>query len=134
MPFFRLECISDGEALPLDLPATPAGLRAWLKLQAERFAEARELAGAEPPALRERTARALDRGRRPSAGDLDALNRTRRVASADLELGWDGGADSRAQGRRERAAVALVGLLQRAGIRAQSLHRAPSAGDLRSMR
>ncbi|MFC4014319.1 hypothetical protein ACFOY2_44340 [Nonomuraea purpurea] len=76
-----------------NLLVTPAGLRAWPKMQAERFAEARELTGAELGAgdlgalrdVRERTARALDRAQR--------------VAPAVLEVAWDGGAGSRAEGR-----------------------------------
>ncbi len=83
-----------------DLLATPADLHTWLTLQAERFGEAAELADAELDDgdlaavrdVRDHTARALDRvrrGERPSADDLEALNRAQRVAPAVLELGWD---------------------------------------------
>jgi predicted RNA-binding Zn ribbon-like protein len=79
-----------------DLLATPADLHTWLTLQAERFGEAAALADAElDDGVRDdrnHTARALDRvrrGERPSADDLEALNRAQRVAPAVLELRWD---------------------------------------------
>jgi predicted RNA-binding Zn ribbon-like protein len=82
-----------------DLLATPAQLSSWLALQSERFGEAAELADAELRVddleavrnVRDHTAAALDRirrGERPSADDLDALNRAQRVAPAVLELSW----------------------------------------------
>ncbi len=81
-----------------DLLATPAGLRGWLELEAERFGAAAEVAGEELDDgalaavrdVRDHAAHALDRIRRgesPSAEDLDALNRAQRVAPAVLELG-----------------------------------------------
>ncbi|MEU6739368.1 CGNR zinc finger domain-containing protein [Streptosporangium sandarakinum] len=86
-----------------DLLATPADLRAWLGLQADRFGEARELVTADLTAadlaavrdLRDRAARVLDhvrRGERPPADDLDALNRAQRAAPAVAALTWDGAA------------------------------------------
>lgn len=86
-----------------DLLATPAGLSSWLSLQSERFGEAAgpahtELGADDLEAVREvrdHAANALDRvrrGERPSAADLDALNRAQRVAPAVLELAWHGGA------------------------------------------
>jgi predicted RNA-binding Zn ribbon-like protein len=80
-----------------DLLATPADLSSWLSLQSERFAEAAELADAEPGVdgleavrnVRSHAANALERvrrGERPSADDLDALNRAQRLAPAILEL------------------------------------------------
>jgi predicted RNA-binding Zn ribbon-like protein len=80
-----------------DLLATPSDLRSWLGLEAGRFGEAAEAAGAEldDAALaavrdvRDHAARALDRirhGAPPSTDDLDALNRAQRVAPAVLEL------------------------------------------------
>ncbi|WP_214410991.1 CGNR zinc finger domain-containing protein [Sphaerisporangium fuscum] len=85
-----------------DLLTTPADLRAWLTLQADRFAEARDLAGHDLTAadlaavrdVRERVARALDhvrRAERPLTDDLDVLNRAQRAAPAIAELSWDDG-------------------------------------------
>ncbi|GAA0953166.1 CGNR zinc finger domain-containing protein [Actinocorallia libanotica] len=101
-----------GEPLALDLvntrPATgdllaaPRDLLSWLELQADRFPEAREFLAAPGPdaaglaavrAVREHTARALDRVRRgeqPPAADLAALNEAQRAAPAITELSWDG--------------------------------------------
>ncbi|GAA2616904.1 CGNR zinc finger domain-containing protein [Dactylosporangium fulvum] len=84
-----------------DLLATPADLRAWLNLQADRFPQARqfaavELTGADLAAVqqvRERTARVLEHARhrtRPPVGDLEALNRAQRAAPAINELAWNG--------------------------------------------
>lgn len=81
-----------------DLLATPADLRGWLGLEAERFGEAAEVACAELDDgdlaavrdVRDHAARTLDRirhGESPAADDLDALNRAQRVAPAVLELG-----------------------------------------------
>ncbi|WP_344855543.1 CGNR zinc finger domain-containing protein [Planomonospora alba] len=86
-----------------DLLAVPADLHAWLRLQADRFGEAAELAAADLTAadlsavrdVRDRTARVLDhvrRGERPADGDLDALNRAQRAAPAVAALTWDGAA------------------------------------------
>lgn len=84
-----------------DLLVTPDDLRVWLKLQADRSDEARDLADGELTTahvtaarrVREHTARALDRlrhGAAPAPDDLDALNRARRAAPAIAELAWDG--------------------------------------------
>ncbi|GGQ18042.1 putative RNA-binding Zn ribbon-like protein [Actinomadura coerulea] len=84
-----------------DLLSTPDDLRAWLRLQADRFDEARAFAAADaaPGSLdavrhvREHTARALDRVRRggpPSADDLEALGRAQLAAPAVTELTWNG--------------------------------------------
>jgi predicted RNA-binding Zn ribbon-like protein len=89
---------------PADLLASPAGLAAWLAVQAERLAargvtvdgqddqsgvrvSTEELAAVH--AIREHAARALDRarqGRHPAAADLQALNRAMRAAPAYQEL------------------------------------------------
>ncbi|WP_106402233.1 CGNR zinc finger domain-containing protein [Actinocorallia populi] len=84
-----------------DLLAAPQDLHIWLGLQAERFPEARDLAAAGPDAaglaavraVREHTARSLDRvrhGERPPADALAALNQAQRAAPAVAELGWNG--------------------------------------------
>ncbi|MFJ3307652.1 CGNR zinc finger domain-containing protein [Streptomyces sp. NPDC086549] len=84
-----------------DLLATPGDLRAWWALQAERLPEevpqgeatAADLAAVR--AVREHTARALDRVRRgdePLATDLEALNQAQRAAPAINELAWNGSA------------------------------------------
>ncbi|MFI6708877.1 CGNR zinc finger domain-containing protein [Nonomuraea sp. NPDC050478] len=84
-----------------DLLTTPGDLRVWLGLQADRFAEARELLAAEFTAadlaavreLREHIARALEHvraGHRPPAADLEAANRAQRAAPAISELTWNG--------------------------------------------
>ncbi|MDH2393556.1 ABATE domain-containing protein [Streptomyces sp. HNM0663] len=83
-----------------DLLATPDDLRAWWVLQADRLPDevpqevtAADLAAVH--AVREHTARVLDRVRRgdePQAADLEALNRAQRAAPAINELTWDGSA------------------------------------------
>ncbi|MCP2167929.1 CGNR zinc finger domain-containing protein [Goodfellowiella coeruleoviolacea] len=84
-----------------DLLATPADLRTWLTLQADRFDEARDFAATEPTAndvaavrrVRDHAARVLDhvrRGRRPAADDLSALNQFQRAAPTVTELDWGG--------------------------------------------
>ncbi|GAA4157570.1 CGNR zinc finger domain-containing protein [Phytohabitans flavus] len=85
----------------VDLLTTPEDLRAWLRLEADRFAQAREFAAveltdAELAAVRDirhRTARVLDHARhgtQPPAGDLAALNQAQRTAPAITELTWSG--------------------------------------------
>lgn len=86
-----------------DLLTTPDDLRAWLHLQADRFAEARafaaaDLTGAALEAAREvraHTARALDsvrRGERPPPGALDVLTGAQGAAPAVRVLDWNGAA------------------------------------------
>lgn len=86
-----------------DLLTAPADLGRWLTLEAERFPEAAELAGADlgtddVAAVREvraHAANAVEAARHaeaPSAADLDALTRAQRAAPAVLELAWDGAA------------------------------------------
>ncbi|MFI7413721.1 CGNR zinc finger domain-containing protein [Streptomyces sp. NPDC049627] len=99
-----------GEPLALDLVntrtsagdalTTPRDLRAWWTLQADRLPDEmpQEVTAADLSAVRavrEHTARALDRVRRgdePLAADLEALNRAQRAAPAINELMWDGSA------------------------------------------
>lgn len=83
-----------------DLLATPDDLRAWWTLEADRLPDEapREVTAADLAAVRavrEHTARALDRVRRgdePSAADLEALNQAQRAAPAINELAWNGSA------------------------------------------
>jgi predicted RNA-binding Zn ribbon-like protein len=86
---------------PVDLLATPAGLRAWLDVQAHRLAPS---AGDAPVtqadlaavhAVREHAAAAVDRarqGKRPPAASLRALEAALRAAPTHRQLGWDGAA------------------------------------------
>jgi predicted RNA-binding Zn ribbon-like protein len=83
-----------------DLLATPDDLRHWWALQADRLPDdvpqavtAADLAAVR--AVREHTARAIDRARRgdePLAADLDALNQAQRAAPAINQLAWNGSA------------------------------------------
>ncbi|MGI5491143.1 CGNR zinc finger domain-containing protein [Microtetraspora malaysiensis] len=84
-----------------DLLTTPDHLRTWLSLQANRFAEARELLSVELTAadlaavreLREHIACALAHiraGTRPPAAGLEALNQAQHAAPAINELTWNG--------------------------------------------
>ncbi|KAB1147170.1 CGNR zinc finger domain-containing protein [Streptomyces luteolifulvus] len=83
-----------------DLLASPGDLRSWWVLQADRLPEevpqqvtAADLAAVR--AVREHTARALDRARRgeePAAADLEALNQAQRAAPAISEVAWNGSA------------------------------------------
>lgn len=91
-----------------DLLVTPDDLCAWWVLQADRLpievpAEVTDADLAAVRAVREHTARALDRVRRgdePLAADLGALNQTQRAAPAIDELTWNGSAVA-AMRRRE---------------------------------
>jgi predicted RNA-binding Zn ribbon-like protein len=91
---------------PVDLLATPAGLRAWLAVEADRLAVravldrpgvGRDVAEALPTAddlatvhaIRDHAARALDRarhGRQPAPVDVRGLNAAMRAAPAYREL------------------------------------------------
>ncbi|MFB4263901.1 CGNR zinc finger domain-containing protein [Nonomuraea sp. GTA35] len=88
-----------------DLLTTPAELRAWLRLQADRLPLPEVLTEADVIAVRrvrEHVARALDRARRgdePLAADLGALNRAQRAAPAVTELSWNGQAVTAARRR-----------------------------------
>jgi predicted RNA-binding Zn ribbon-like protein len=84
---------------PVDLLATPAGLRAWLALQADRLdpggaaadPDAADLARVH--AIREHAARALDRARHghaPAPADRRVLNVAMRAAPAYPRLHVDG--------------------------------------------
>ncbi|WP_316769670.1 CGNR zinc finger domain-containing protein [Streptomyces sasae] len=83
-----------------DLLVTPAGLRTWWALEADRVPgevpqELTEADVAAVRAVREHTARALDhvrRGAEPSPADLEALNQAQRAAPAIDELTWNGSA------------------------------------------
>ncbi|MEO3828489.1 ABATE domain-containing protein [Actinomadura sp. B10D3] len=108
-----------------DLLATPDDLGAWLRLEAARFGEARELAAADLTArdlaavrdVREHTARALDRARHgepPAPQDLEALNRAQRTAPAIAELAWDGGTVTATRRRTGRAGERAAGWLAEA--------------------
>jgi predicted RNA-binding Zn ribbon-like protein len=108
-----------------DLLATPADLTRWLLLQSERFGEAAELADTEPGVdgleavrdVRGHAAEALARvrrGERPSADDLDALNRAQRLAPAALELAWGGTAVTAARRRAGTPAQRLAAWLAEA--------------------
>ncbi|TWF77639.1 putative RNA-binding Zn ribbon-like protein [Pseudonocardia hierapolitana] len=108
-----------------DLLVTPADLSSWLVLQSERFGEAAELADTEPGVdgleavrnVRDHVAHALDRvrrGERPSADDLDALNRAQRLAPAVLELAWGGTAVTATRRRTGTPAEQLAAWLAEA--------------------
>ncbi|MET9909355.1 ABATE domain-containing protein [Streptomyces sp. NPDC006476] len=83
-----------------DLLAAPDDLRHWWALQADRLPDevpqtvtAADLAAVR--AVREHTARAIDRVRRgdePLAADLHALNQAQRAAPAINQLAWNGSA------------------------------------------
>ncbi|GAA0703638.1 CGNR zinc finger domain-containing protein [Kitasatospora atroaurantiaca] len=86
---------------PVDLLATPTGLRAWLALQADRLPEfttddstpLTEADLATVHGVREHAATAIDRARRgdrPPATALRGLNHAQRAAPATRELAWDG--------------------------------------------
>ena len=86
---------------PVDLLSTPAGLRAWLAVQADRLTASvgdspvtqADLAAVH--AVREHAAAAVDRarqGKRPPAASLRALEATLRAAPAHRQLDWDGAA------------------------------------------
>jgi len=86
---------------PVDLLATPAGLRAWLTVQSERLPEfavdaSTPLTEADLAAVhgvREHATTAIARarrGERPPATALRALNHAQRAAPAIRELTWDG--------------------------------------------
>ncbi|GHJ53037.1 hypothetical protein Nm8I071_23440 [Nonomuraea sp. TT08I-71] len=85
----------------VDLLATPADLRAWLSLQANRFPEAQEFAAVEFTSadlaavqqVRSCMACVIDHvryGTQPPAGDLAALNQAQRAAPAIREVTWNG--------------------------------------------
>jgi predicted RNA-binding Zn ribbon-like protein len=108
-----------------DLLATPDRLRAWLHLQADRFPQAGEFADVELTGddlaavqqVRERTARVLEHARhgtRPSAGDLEALNRAQRAAPAISELTWSGKAVTAAHSRTGSPGARLAAWLAEA--------------------
>jgi predicted RNA-binding Zn ribbon-like protein len=108
-----------------DLLATPADLHRWLLLQSERFGEAAELAELEPGVdgleavrdVRDHAAATLARvrrGERPSADDLDALNRAQRLAPAALELAWGGTAVTATRRRAGTPAERLAAWLAEA--------------------
>ncbi|MDX2593148.1 MULTISPECIES: CGNR zinc finger domain-containing protein [Streptomyces] len=83
-----------------DLLASPAGLRAWWTLEADRLpdgppAEVTAADLADVLAVRDHVARALAQvrlGAEPPAADLAALNRAQRAAPAISELVWTGSA------------------------------------------
>jgi predicted RNA-binding Zn ribbon-like protein len=84
---------------PVDLLSTPAGLQAWLAVQANRLttpagdAVPTEADLAAVHAIREHAATAIDRARQgesPPAASLRALEVTQRAAPAYRRLGWDG--------------------------------------------
>ncbi|MBB2742152.1 UNVERIFIED_ORG: putative RNA-binding Zn ribbon-like protein [Microbispora rosea subsp. rosea] len=93
---------------PVDLIATPEGLRAWLGLQADRLGGVLSEGGQVPLTdddlaaavdavheVREHAAAAIDqarRGLRPHEGALRGLNRAQRAAPAVRTLAWDGAA------------------------------------------
>ena len=86
---------------PVDLLATPAGLQAWLTVQADRlptFAGGTVVTTADLAAVhavRDHAAAAVERARRgvrPSAASLRALEAIQRAAPAYRRLGWDGAA------------------------------------------
>lgn len=118
-----------------DLLATPDDLVAWLRLEAARFDEARELAIADLTAgdlaavrdVREHIARALAQARHgepPAPEDLEVLNQAQRAAPAIAELAWDGEAVAAVRRRTGRPgartaswlAEAAAGLLADAAV------------------
>ncbi|HSA48588.1 MAG TPA: ABATE domain-containing protein [Yinghuangia sp.] len=109
-----------------DLLATPADLRAWLRLEAERFDEAREPAAGDlgPGDLaavhdvRAHISRALGRllrGDQPAADDVEALNQAQRAAPAILELVRNGGAVTATRHRTGTPGARLAAWLAEAG-------------------
>nr|WP_221473119.1 CGNR zinc finger domain-containing protein [Planomonospora venezuelensis] len=121
-----------------DLLATPADLRAWLALQADRLPgethETAELTAtdlAAVRAVREHTAAAIAcarRGERPPASALDGLNRAQHAAPAVKELSWNGTTTVAVRRRTGPAGVRLAAWLAEA---AADLLADPAIGRVR---
>ncbi|MBA8824777.1 putative RNA-binding Zn ribbon-like protein [Saccharopolyspora lacisalsi] len=107
-----------------DLLTTLDGLRAWLRLQADRFPEMHEILTrltkedlADVRMIREHTAEALARvrrGERPAEADLEALNRTQGAAPLINELSWNGSTTTGARRRIGPPGTRLAGWLAEA--------------------
>ncbi|MHA6804690.1 CGNR zinc finger domain-containing protein [Salinifilum ghardaiensis] len=107
-----------------DLLTTLDELRAWLRLQGDRFPEVREVLAqlaeedvAEVRAIREHAADALARvrrGERPAEADLAALNHAQGAAPLLSELSWNGSTTTATRRRIGAPGTRLVGWLAEA--------------------
>ncbi|WP_433172397.1 CGNR zinc finger domain-containing protein [Actinoallomurus sp. CA-150999] len=108
-----------------DLLGSPAELRTWLELEADRLPDpaAHETAGltvadvAAVHAVRDGAGLAIGharRGERPPASALEALNDAQRAAPAIRELAWDGSSIIAARRRSGTAGVRLAAWLAEA--------------------
>lgn len=109
----------------VDLLSTPACLRAWLDVEADRLTTsvggaavtAADVAAVR--AVREQAATAVDRarqGKRPPAATLRALEAAQRAAPAYRELGWDGTAVTSTPRRTGSLGVRVAAALAEAAI------------------